>query len=238
MNKIVAIHQPNFIPWLGFFDKLHRADIFIMLDNVQFPKKGGSWTNRVKMLVSGSENWITIPVDRKYHGFLEINKMMIENKSDWRSKILKSIYFSYKKTLYFENVFEFFEELINHDTDSLVEYNLHALNQIIRVLKFDNTEIYNASSLIPEVENKKSDLLIDLIHKVNGSAYLYGAGSSYLEEDKFMSKGIDLIDQNFFHPVYNQDGRKTFTPGLSIMDAFFNLGFEKTRILFNTHEKK
>ena len=233
MSKIVAIHQPNFIPWLGFFDKLHRADIFIMLDNVQFPKKGGNWINRVKMLVSGTESWITIPVDRKYHGFLEINQMMIENKSDWRSKILKSIYFSYKKTFNFECVFKFFEELINYDTDSLVEYNLHALNRIIRALMFDNTEIYYASSLIPDVDNKKSDLLIDLIHQVNGDGYLYGAGSSYLEEDKFKSRGLPLIRQDFSHPVYEQAGLKTFVPGLSIMDTFFNLGFDKTRELLD-----
>ena len=67
-QRLVAIHQPNFLPWLGYFDKLARADVFILLDTVQFPKKAGSWMNRARLLVGGEPSWITVPVVRSYHG--------------------------------------------------------------------------------------------------------------------------------------------------------------------------
>ena len=69
-SKVVSIHQPNFFPWLGYFEKIVRSDYFIFLDNVQFPKKGGSWTNRVKLIVSGQPKWLTANINRQYHGTL------------------------------------------------------------------------------------------------------------------------------------------------------------------------
>ena len=66
---LVAIHQPNFFPWLGYFDKIRRADFFILLDDVQYPKTGaGSWSNRVKVMINGEGRWLTAPVDRSFHG--------------------------------------------------------------------------------------------------------------------------------------------------------------------------
>jgi len=67
-GRVVAIHQPNFLPWLGYFDKLARADTFVLLDSVQFPKRNGTWMNRVKLLVGGEPGWITVPIVRAYHG--------------------------------------------------------------------------------------------------------------------------------------------------------------------------
>ena len=72
---IVAIHQPNFFPWLGFFDKIARADVFCLLDNVQFPKTGGTWINRVQLWINGKAAWATAPVDRSYSGVRRIREM-------------------------------------------------------------------------------------------------------------------------------------------------------------------
>ena len=99
--KIVAIHQPNFFPWLGFFNKIVKSDYFVLLDDVQMPKKGGTWTNRVPLIISGKKNWLTIPIDRSYSGTMPINKVKIKNELNWRDKMLKTLYISYKKHPYF-----------------------------------------------------------------------------------------------------------------------------------------
>ena len=75
MIKVVAIHQPNFFPWLGYFDKIRRSDIFILLDDVQFSKTGGVWSNRVKVLINGEGRWLTAPVERNFHGTRNVNQM-------------------------------------------------------------------------------------------------------------------------------------------------------------------
>ena len=75
MNKTVAIHQPNFFPWMGYFEKISRSDVFVFFDDVQFPKKGGSWSNRVKLLVSEEARWVTAAIDRSYSGTRTIREM-------------------------------------------------------------------------------------------------------------------------------------------------------------------
>ena len=75
MNRVVAIHQPNFFPWLGYFDKIARSDVFIFLDDVQFPKTGGVWSNRVKILIGGEARWSTAPIDRSFTGTRKICEM-------------------------------------------------------------------------------------------------------------------------------------------------------------------
>ena len=96
MTKVVAIHQPNFFPWLGYFDKISRADSFLFLDNVQFPKKGGSWSNRIKLLISGDARWITAAIDRSYSGTRQIREMHFLSQNPWRQKMFKTLEINYK----------------------------------------------------------------------------------------------------------------------------------------------
>ena len=105
---IVAIHQPNFFPWLGYFDKIARSDVFVILDDVQFPKKGGSFSNRVKLLISAEGRWITAPIVRNYSGVRNINAMEFCSDSPWRKKIHRTVEQSYKKTPFFDDIFSFF----------------------------------------------------------------------------------------------------------------------------------
>jgi len=97
-NHTVAIHQPNFFPWLGYFDKIIRSNVFVFLDEVQFPKKGGSWSNRVKMLIAGEAKWVTASIERNYSGLRNINEMNFQ-ADNWRVKMLKSLRTNYNKKL-------------------------------------------------------------------------------------------------------------------------------------------
>lgn len=227
-KKVVAIHQPNFFPWLGYFHKIVVADMFIVLDNVQFPKKGGTWSNRVRVFVSGQPAWLTIPVDRAYHGVRRINQVYLKNVYPWRNKILRTLQLNYRRAPFFEEVFPVLFELVKNATNSLAEYNLSLIRTLMKELQFDVSKMILASTLL-DAKEKGTELLILLVKAVGGTAYLCGGGAEgYQEDDKFAEAGLELRYQNFQHPVYPQIHTNAFVPGLSIIDPLMNCGFKNT----------
>ncbi|HKP37797.1 MAG TPA: WbqC family protein [Pyrinomonadaceae bacterium] len=231
-SRVVAIHQPNFFPWLGYFNKLARADLFIVLDNVQFPKKGGTWLNRVRLMNGSEPSWITMPVVRAYHGLRRIDEIQIDNDAPWRGKVLKSIEINYGAAPFFDQVFPVLTELVNNPTDRLAEFNLSAIMTVARSLRLDTSKLILGSTL--DGQGRSTDLLISMVKSVGGTAYLCGGGATgYQEDEKFGVEGLELIYQEFEHPVYPQVNTPEFVAGLSIIDALMNCGFEKTRLLIN-----
>lgn len=229
MSGLVAIHQPNFFPWLGYFDKLARADAFVLIDDAQFPKKGGTWVNRVRMLVNGLPAWVTVPVDRSYHGVRTIGEMRIDESSPWRPKMLKTIQASYGKAPHFERVFPRLSELIENPTDDLAAYNAVAIRGLASDLALDPEKLVPASEL--GVEGSATERLVSLVKAAGGDAYLAGGGAGgYQRDELFEEAGIRLVPQDFRHPVYPQPG-EPMAEGLSIIDALMNCGFEGTSAL-------
>jgi len=232
-QHIVAIHQPNFFPWLGYFNKMARADTFIIMDNVQFPKTSrGTWSNRVRLIVNGKATWLTMPIVRNYHGHRCYHEMLIDNRQPWRERILTTIKTSYGRAPYFKTVFPFLRELINNFTESLVDYNITAIQALILQLGLDQSKLILGSQL--NISGSSTDLLIAMVKAVDGTAYLCGGGASgYQEDEKFYLAGLTLIYQNFQHPNYPQFNTQEFNPGLSIIDTLMNCGFTKTKELIN-----
>jgi len=229
-SKIIAIHQPNFFPWLGYFNKIARSDQFVILDNVQFPKKGGTWSNRVKLSINGDAKWITMPIIRSYHGTRTYHEMQINNQDPWQSKVIKTIKANYQKSPFFKEIFPIVFELTSNSTESLVSYNLNSIYALAKLLDFDPQKIILASELQPS--GAGTDLLISITQLAGGTAYLSGGGASGAQEDeKFAQAGLDLIYQNFQHPSYSQINSLQFIPGLSIIDTLLNCGIKKTRQL-------
>lgn len=224
-RKLVAIHQPNFFPWLGYFDKIARADIFLVMDNAQFPKSGkGCWGNRVKLLVNGQPAWVTAPVDRSYQGVISFAEMKYDD-SRWRDKTLRTIQMSYSKAPFFKQVFPFITELVNYPSNNLAEYNFNAIRAIMGAIGLNTDKLVLGSTL--NAEGNATDLLISMVKAVDGTAYLCGGGADgYQEDEKFAAAGLELVYQSFSHPTYSQKGSVEFIPGLSIIDALMNLGFD------------
>ena len=231
--KVVAIHQANFIPWLGYFNKIHRSDKFIVLDHVQFPKKGGNWMNRVQLLVSSKPNWVTVSINRAYAGLKSCRDIEIDFSTHWQKKILQTVKSSYGKTLFFDEVYPDFERLVLSSRQNLIEFNLSLIYALSEKLGLDTKKFVCSSELDPE--GNATDLLISLVRQVGGDAYLCGGGASgYQEDQKFADGNIKLLYQNFTHPVYNQLNSEVFVPGLSVLDALMNCGFEKTASLIGS----
>ena len=227
-SPIVAIHQPNFFPWLGYFNKIARSDLFIVLDNVQFPKTGGTWMNRVRLLVDGKPKWVTMPLCRTYQGVRIIRDVEIDNQLPWRARLLNTLRQYYSRAPYYQTVFSFLETVINNATERLTDFNLKALRALSRPLGMDPGKWILGTSL--SVEGSATELLITMVKAVGGNAYLCGGGADgYQEDRKFSSSGIGLVYQGFEHPVYSQQGKRDFVPGLSIIDALMHCGFEQTR---------
>lgn len=225
-RRVVAIHQPNFLPWLGYFNKMQRADVFIVLDHVQFPKPRGSWTNRVKVLVNDQPVWATVPVEHNYPGFRRIDEINVDERTPWRRKLVNLLQPNYARAAAFKDVFPDVRSWIESPAAKLADYNLNAIAAIGAKLGLSSPHVVRSSTL--GVEGDKSSLLVDLVKAVSGTVYLSGDGAGeYMQDDVFTSAGITVEYQRFQHPVYPQ-GRTDFVPGLSIVDALLHCGYEHT----------
>ena len=230
-EKVVAIHQPNFLPWLGYFDKLARADVFVVLDDVQFPRTSkGTWMNRVKLLVGGEPRWATVPIVRSEGALREVREVRIDDSQPWREKLLRTIEHNYRRAPHFADVLPLVHELVNTPTGSLADYNETNVRRLAGELGLDTSKLVR-SSTIPTTRHG-TDLMIELTKAVGGTTYLSGnyAAGAYQEEEKFPQAGVELRYQDFEHPTYPQPVEPP-VHGLSIVDALMNCGVAGTREL-------
>ena len=231
---IVSIHQPNFFPWLGYFDKLNKSDIFILLDDAQFPKTGaGTMSNRVRILNNGEPHWITASVDRSATGKRAINEVKFRNDLHWREKIIGRIKHEYRSSAFFLEVFDFLCPLIQNKEACIAQYNYTAISSICQKIGLDSSKIRWSSNV--SHEGLSNAMLASLTKNVGGSVYLTGTGgaSDYLQESVFEDQGLQLESQRFDHPIYAQENSDKFVAGLSIIDALMSVGFEGGAKMFS-----
>ncbi len=230
MNTVIAIHQPNFFPWLGYFDKMNRCNRFVFLDHVQHPKTNGTWTNRVKLLVAGEARWVTAPISRKYHGVIPVNKLEFQDGQPWREKMVKTIRSNYSRAPFFEEIFAFTEPLILSEEKRVAAYNMNAIEAIAEKLGIPANKTIRSSEM--KAEGNSNELLIAITKELGGNTYMCGDGADgYQDDSLFEEAGLTLEYQQFKHPVYMQFSGNTFIKGLSIIDALMFCGFTGTKKL-------
>lgn len=233
MTKIAAIHQPNFFPWLGFFDKIARSDVFVLLDNVQFPKTGGSWTNRVKLIIGGEVRWLTASIDRSYHGTKQILEMEFVNNERWKAKMIGSLQASYGRCEFYGETMTYLLPLIENPETNIAGFNINAIKVLCSQIGLDTSKFVTSSELAHH--GMSNELLCSLTLNAGCTAYMCGGGAdSYQNEDVFSKNGIKLLRQNFMHPRYVQREQTNFVPGLSIIDSLMNIGCRGVRDLLIT----
>lgn len=234
---LVAIHQPNFFPWLGYFQKIAQSDAFVFLDHVQLPKTGGTWSNRVKLLVKGEARWATAPMDRSFRGVRAINEMEFQRDVPWRQNFLNLLSRNYEDAPFYAETMRFLMPLIMQSENNIARYNICAVIKIAEHLGLFPCKFFSSSNIKPT--GQSNHMLISLVRAVNGEAYLYGGGADgYQDEALFVASGIRLIPQNFVHPEYSQQGKSEQVAGLSIIDALMNLGFLGAAQLVRGHDVK
>jgi hypothetical protein len=228
----VAIHQPNYIPWMGYFYKIVNSDVFVFLDDVEISNSGRTYVRRAELMgPDNSKRWLTQPItvtqDRK------IINSTLSNK-DWADSHLNIINERYRKSSCFNNVFNDIISIYESVSkfSSLSEVNINLINLIADHLII-TCDFYRLSDM--EVYSHSDDRLIDIvkIFSKNG-IYLSGAGgANYQNTEKFINAGLGIKYTNFNHPHYQQWSNNNFQPGLSILDPIFHLGWEKTSILLS-----
>ncbi|HRJ70657.1 MAG TPA: WbqC family protein [Terrimicrobiaceae bacterium] len=227
MTKVVAIHQPNFFPWLGYFDKIARADVFIALDDVQISKTGGGWCNRVKLFIAGEPRWVTAPLQRNYSGVRAIREIAFDDRKPWRENLLKTLRANYARAPHFNEASALLHPLILNECPDLAGYNLNAIRGIATALSISPEKIRLASELTST--GTATERLIELTKGVGGNAYMCGGGAGGYQEDAlFEAAQIGLIYQNFAVKSYPQFWEGAFVAGLSIIDALMHLGVAAT----------
>lgn len=221
---LVAIHQPNFFPWLGYFHKVHISDKFVILDDVQLVKKGGSYTQRVNISIQGQSKYLHVDIQRP-SGTILIKDVEFVNM-DWHQKFLKTLEYNYKKHPHFST---YYPDLVGlcSSAKSLCELNISFIYYVTNLFGIDSTKISKSSEL--NIQTSATQRLIDITKAVGGNSYLEGGGAAgYQEDELFKDQGIELQKQSFIHPKYSQRKMNEFCGGLSILDAFFNIGHAET----------
>jgi hypothetical protein len=214
---IVSIHQPNFIPWLGFFDKVDRSDIFILLDNVQFEKN--DWQNRNRIKGPNGPQWLTVPVKHRFPQTIE--EVSIDNQTNWRRKHWNAIVSNYRKAPFFDQYSPLFEAVYQQEWSRLVDLNMHFLKQMFDIIGL-TTSIRLASEF--QTDETSSSRLTSLCKVVGGDIYLAGAGGhNYLDPMPFESSRIRIEYQEYRHPEYPQLFGP-FVAHVSVLDLIMNCG--------------
>jgi hypothetical protein len=222
---IVAIHQPQYLPWLGYFDKMLKADVFCYLDTVQYKKN--EWQNRNRIKTSGGWQWLTVPVTYRFPQ--KIGEVGIDNTVNWGRKHLQALHTSYGRALFFERYIPVFEEVLSCRWESIAALNLHLIQCLREILGIADKPAVRASQI--EAADDPTQRLIDICLALGGDTYLAGQGAAgYMESERFRQKGIRVVTQNFPHPVYPQL-HNGFQDQLSIVDLIFNCGPESAAVI-------
>lgn len=240
MPKTIAIHQPNYLPWLGYFYKIYASDIFVFHDNVAYSKK--SLTKRCQIRKAKGrleKSYLTIPLKKHRDGTL-IKDLCIDHGQAWRQKQLNQIRNTYAKAPFFDQLFPTIEGWIKEvaQMEKLVDGNIYLITQILEWLGIHRP--FFRSSELP-VNGIKSTYNRNIAAHFGATIYLSGSGArKYQQAEEFDSQGIELKYHDFLK--YHQSNsypqyQGAYIPGLSVLDGLFNVGREGCVSLFSIYER-
>lgn len=230
IQKTIAIHQPNYIPWLGYFFKIYHCDVFVFHDDVQFSKKGLHNFHYIK--TKDERLRLKIPVI-EHQGTL-INEVIIKNQLNWKNEHLHRIKDSYSKAAYFNEVYSDFENLLSNDETNLALLNDDIIKFICQKFGFMR-EFINASELY--LTSTREAKVLDILSSLNAITYYSGTGAAvYQNEADFRERGIEL-KYSTFQPFEYPQFWGEFEPNVSVVDYLMHCGYDWGRILESQKNK-
>ena len=222
----VCIHQPNYIPWLGFFNKISKSDTYVIFDDVQYPR-GKDWANRNQIKTNNGKLWLTIPVNGKSE-FRKWKDIEIVNNG-WNRKHLANINNLYRKSKYFDLYYPDLEKFYNRNYIKLIDFTVDLIKYFCNVLNVDTNIVYS-SDICGDINfDNGLDKILFILESLDTTEYITGSGAGserYIIDSEFNRKGIELNWNNYNHPTYSQMYDDKFISNLSIIDLLFNCGNE------------
>lgn len=229
MNQITTvINQPSYIPWLGYFEQIIKADIFIFYDDVQFTKR--DWRTRNYIKTQQGKHMLSIPVrlEKSYKEY-KINEVKISYEENWVDKHLKTIQHAYSRSAFYSEVYPILENILHKKHVLLSELNIDIIKNICHYLNIDTNKLYFSSQL--EACGDQNRRLVNICKHFNTNIYYTGAAAqNYLDSALFAKHGIEVVYQQYEHPIYPQGG-EGFVSHLSVIDLLFNCGKESKEII-------
>ncbi|HYJ97695.1 MAG TPA: WbqC family protein [Burkholderiaceae bacterium] len=226
---IVAIHQPHFLPWLGYLHRMAQVDAFVLLDHVQFERR--NYQNRTMIRVNDEARWLTVPVIQHSQKERIVDKQVdnrIGGPKWWSAAHFATLRHAYGASGFFAAYAAQFKQLFEARFDKLVDVNLAGL-ELLRERFGINTPLVKSSELA--VEGARGDLILNICRALRADALMVGFGGSrgYLDTDAFARAGVSIVQHQFKHPEYPQCATKgteaaPFLRGLSAIDLLFNCG--------------
>jgi hypothetical protein len=223
----VTIHQPQFLPWLGYLDKIDQADLFIMLDTVQFKKN--EWQNRNRIRTAKGWQWLTVPVLQ--HFGQRIDEVLMNPTVTWKAQHLRALDMHYARAPYRNRYLAQLREIYSIPWNKLSDINKATVQWLLKAFGI-TTPVHHASDYA--ARDEPTDRLIDLCQVVGATEYLAGPGAEhYMDKPRFESSGVRLDIQVFQHPIYRQV-YEPFEPNLSALDLLMMQGPEALTTLRQT----
>jgi hypothetical protein len=225
--RTLAVLQPGYLPWLGFFDQIQRSDVFVFYDDVQYDKNGWRNRNRIKSPTEEA-HWLTVPVLVRSLGQL-ILETEIDNRQPWPRKHTATIKQFYARAPYLRRYLPELEALLlGRCWEFLIDLDLAVIELMCDWLSL-RREMARSSTL--GITGERSERLLNLCQHFGASRYLSGnAARSYLDVELFARRGIEVIWQDYHHPIYPQVHGQ-FMPFLSTLDLLLNCGDESAAII-------
>ncbi len=228
MKRIVSAHQPNFLPYLGFFDKMIRSDVFVIRDEVQFVERDYHHRNRIRIDSPPGEapqcKWIRVPVVKQQTDLknVRIRNDVRDKNVPWNIYMLRQVRSNYERAPYFADYFPALDQILRFQTARLIDLNMAIISWLQSCFGIDTEVVYASRLNYGKTDDPTRDL-VKIAQAVGADVYLSGSGGrSYLNQAYFYASGLDVQFQSFNHPVYQQQFAG-FVPNLAAIDALFNV---------------
>lgn len=225
----IAIHQPNFFPWYGYFEKISKSQIFIFLDDAEVHKKNLDYLNRTFLLINGKIKYFSVPIKKNFKK-KKILEIEIDKKKNWKNDFLNLLNENYKKTKYFDETINVIEKILKYETDKISEFNINSIKKLSYILGIKSKNKISSSY---SLKSTSTERLIDLVKLNNCHHYISGEGAkSYLNTTKFLKENIEITFHKTNIKSYKQNSN-SFHSGLSIIDLLMNEGLIKSKKIIN-----